>query len=77
MKPLMPEDLTLKQKIGQLIIVRGFLNDEDRTFIMEMTAKKAVGSFQLPYTEGGDSLKYTLKALKGEFIPTSKLPVTL
>ena len=26
---------------------------------------------------GGDSLKYTLKALKGEFIPTGKLPVTL
>ena len=25
----------------------------------------------------GDSLKYTLKALKGEFIPTGKLPVTL
>ena len=56
MKPLKLEDLTLEQKIGQLIIVRGFLDDEDRKFIMEMTAKKAVGGFQLPYTEGGEKL---------------------
>ena len=56
MKPLKLEELTLEQKIGQLIIVRGFLDDEDRKFIMEMTAKKAVGGFQLPYTEGGEKL---------------------
>ena len=56
MKPLKLEELSLEQKIGQLIIVRGFLDDEDRKFIMEMTAKKAVGGFQLPYTEGGEKL---------------------
>ncbi len=48
MKPLKPEDLTLKQKIGQLIIVRGFLNDEDRTFIMEMTAKRRSAASSCP-----------------------------
>ncbi|MBQ2785527.1 MAG: glycoside hydrolase family 3 protein [Oscillospiraceae bacterium] len=65
MKPLKLEDLTLEQKIGQLIIVRGFLNDEDRKFIMEMTAKKAVGGFQLPYTEGGEKLIEEINSTAG------------
>lgn len=70
MKPLKLNDLTLEQKIGQLIIVRGFLDDEDRKFIMEMTAKKAVGGFQIPYSENG-------KALIEEINRTAGYPVLI
>ncbi len=50
MKPLKPEELTLEQKIGQLIIVRSFIDEADRKYIMEMTEKKSVGGFQIGYT---------------------------
>lgn len=50
MKPLKLEELTLEQKIGQLIIVRGFIDEADRKYIMEMTENKAVGGFQIGYS---------------------------
>ncbi|MBQ4528241.1 MAG: hypothetical protein II998_09225 [Clostridia bacterium] len=49
MKPLKLEELTLEQKIGQLLMVRGFIDDDDRKFIYEMMEKRAVGAVQVPY----------------------------
>ncbi len=51
MKPLKLEELTLEQKIGQLIIVRGFVDQADRDYIMEMTEKKSVGGFQIGFSK--------------------------
>ena len=49
MKPLKIEDLTLEQKIGQLLMVRGFMDEEDRKYIYEMIEKRCVGAVQAPF----------------------------
>ena len=36
MKSLNINELTVEQKIGQLLMVRGFIDDEDREFIYHM-----------------------------------------
>ena len=46
------EDLSLEQKIGQLICCRGYKNKEDQEFILEMVKKKAVGGIQMGFREG-------------------------
>ncbi|MBQ4630737.1 MAG: hypothetical protein IJB70_07135 [Clostridia bacterium] len=48
-KSLNINELTLEQKIGQLLMVRGFIDDNDRKFIYEMMEKRAVGAVQVPY----------------------------
>ena len=50
MKKLVLEELTLEQKIGQLLMVRGFINEEDRAFVYEMMEKRCVGAIQIPPT---------------------------
>lgn len=52
MKELNINDLTLEQKIGQLLCVRGFIDEKDEAFVMEMVKKKAVGAIQMGYFEG-------------------------
>lgn len=49
MKPLNIDKLTLEQKIGQLLMVRGFIDDADREYIYEMLEKRCVGAVQVPW----------------------------
>ena len=47
MKPLNLDELTVEQKIGQLFVVRNYVDDEDRAFVYEMLEKRAVGGVQV------------------------------
>lgn len=49
MRPLKLEELTIEQKIGQLLIGRNFVpnNPENVDFIIEMVKKKAIGGIQI------------------------------
>ncbi len=47
-------DLTLEQKIGQLICVRWYNTKEDKDFLFEMLKKGAVGAVQVRNFEGRD-----------------------
>ena len=47
MKRLNIHELTTEQKIGQLFVVRNYVNDEDREFVYEMLEKRAVGGVQI------------------------------
>ena len=48
MKSLNINELTVEQKIGQLLMVRGFIDDEDREFIYHMMENRSVGAIQIP-----------------------------
>ena len=50
-KPLKLEELTIEQKIGQLFVVRNYVDDEDRAFVYEMLEKRAVGGVQVRVNE--------------------------
>ena len=52
MENLRIEELTIEQKIGQLICVRGYINEEDKKFILEMVKEKKVGAVQMSFREG-------------------------
>lgn len=49
MKPLNINELTLEQKIGQLLMVRGFIDDEDRKFVYQMMENRSIGAIQVPW----------------------------
>jgi len=55
MKELNIKELSVEQKIGQLLVVRGYKNEEDKKFIMEMLEKRAVGGVQMCNCDGYDS----------------------
>ncbi len=65
MKPLKLEELTLEQKIGQLIIVRRYLHGDDQEYIKKMLANKAVGGFQLPNVPNGKEIIAQLNEIAG------------
>ena len=44
--------LTVEQKIGQLICARGYINEDDKKFILEMVKKKCVGGIQMGFRDG-------------------------
>lgn len=46
MKMLKLEEMTLEQKIGQLICARGYRDEADKKFVLEMIKKGAVGAVQ-------------------------------
>lgn len=48
MKPLKLEELTVEQKIGLLMVVRGFIDEEDREFVYQMMEKRSIGGIQIP-----------------------------
>lgn len=48
MKSLNLVELTVEQKIGQLMMVRGFIDDADREFVYQMMEKRSVGAIQIP-----------------------------
>lgn len=52
MKKLNLNDLTIEQKIGQLIVARGYINEEDKKFIIDMAKKKCVGGVQMCFRDG-------------------------
>ena len=52
MKELNINELTVEQKIGQLICVRKFIDKDDEAFIFDMLRKKAVGAIQVNYFDG-------------------------
>lgn len=52
MQVLKPEELTIEQKLGQLLIVRGYKDQEDKEFVLEMARKKAVGGIQVLFRDG-------------------------
>lgn len=54
MKGLVLEELTVEQKIGQLLCVRGYLNEDDRAFVYEMLRKKSVGAVQVRCDENSE-----------------------
>lgn len=58
-------DLSIEQKIGQLIVARRWDNEEDVEFIFEMLKKKAVGAVQIRYFEGCEKLIAKIKELAG------------
>lgn len=45
--PLNIDELSVEQKIGQLIVVRNTRSDEEREYLCEMLAKKCVGGIQM------------------------------
>lgn len=45
-------ELTLEQKIGLVICSRGGRDSADKTFLLEMIRKKAVGGVQIGFTDG-------------------------
>ncbi len=47
LKELRIEDLSVEQKIGMLFVVRGFRDDEDKAFVLDMIKKHAVGAVQI------------------------------
>lgn len=49
MKPLNIDELTVEQKIGQLLMVRGFIDEEDREFVYKMMENRSVGAIQMPW----------------------------
>lgn len=51
MKELKLSDLTLEQKIGQVIMARGYRDTEDKAFLLEMIKKKAVGGVQIRFDD--------------------------
>ena len=65
MKPLEFEKLTIEQKIGLLITVRGVRNEEDRAFLFEMLRKKAVGGVQVSCVPGCDAIIKEIKEAAG------------
>lgn len=46
MRLLKLEEMTLEQKIGQLICARGYRDEDDKKFVLEMIKKGAVGAVQ-------------------------------
>ena len=52
MKGLNINELTLEQKIGQLFVVRNYVDEEDRAFVYEMLKKRAVGGIQVRAVPG-------------------------
>jgi len=44
-------EMTVEQKIGQLIVVRDLLTEEDEKFILEMIEKKSVGGIQIRFND--------------------------
>ena len=51
MKELNIQELTLEQKLGQVIMSRGGKDAEDKAFILEMIRKRAVGGVQIAFTD--------------------------
>ncbi|MBE7020197.1 MAG: glycoside hydrolase family 3 protein [Ruminococcaceae bacterium] len=45
------EQLSVEQKIGQLICVRGYVDEDDKKFILDMIKKKSVGAIQMTFRE--------------------------
>ncbi|MBR4893310.1 MAG: glycoside hydrolase family 3 protein [Clostridia bacterium] len=56
------DELTLEQKIGQLICARGFCNDKDKEFILDMVKKRAVGGIQMSFH--GDYKEFVHKVIE-------------
>lgn len=65
MEKLTIDNMTLEQKIGHLIISRGFVNEEDKEFFLEMVDKRAVGGLQVRYYEGCEKLISEIKKRAG------------
>ena len=45
------QELTLDQKLGQVIMARGCKGPEDKAFLLEMIRNRAVGGVQIPFTD--------------------------
>ena len=45
------QELTLDQKLGQVIMARGCKDHEDKAFLLEMIRNRAVGGVQIPFTD--------------------------
>ena len=52
MKSLNINELSTEQKIGQLMVARGFIDEKDREFIYEMIEKRALGGIQMSFDPG-------------------------
>ena len=52
MELLKLSEMSVEQKIGMLLIARGFRGDDDRAFIFEMLKKKSVGGIQVAVRPG-------------------------
>ena len=65
MQKLNLNDLTIEQKIGQLLVARGWKDEEEKHFILEMLEKKAVGGIQVIYYEGCEAVIAEMKERAG------------
>lgn len=52
MEGLNLQQLTLDQKLGQVIMARGYKAQEDKAFLLEMIRNRAVGGVQIAFTDG-------------------------
>jgi len=52
MKLTKVEEMTLEQKIGHLIVARGYVDEEDKEYILSMVKKGCVGGVQMWHYEG-------------------------
>ncbi len=58
MKELNLNELSIEQKIGQLLVVRGYLDEQDKAEIYEMIKEKKVGGVQVPCgSESAEEIK--------------------
>lgn len=58
-------ELSTEQKIGQLMVVRGYLDNEDRDFVYEMLRNKSVGGVQVNYYKGCEKEIESIKEAAG------------
>ena len=58
MRALVPEELSVEQKIGQLLVARCYVDEDDRKFIIDMVKKKCVGGVQMCFGEEQKSLVF-------------------
>lgn len=52
MRELTLNELTLEQKIGMLICARGFVDEADKSFILEMVKNRSLGGIQMCFFDG-------------------------
>ncbi|HOJ10492.1 MAG TPA: glycoside hydrolase family 3 N-terminal domain-containing protein, partial [Clostridiales bacterium] len=60
MKPLNLADLTIEQKIGQMLLCRRPLNDEDKEYILELIRNRSLGGIHGMFPELLETADYPL-----------------
>lgn len=65
MEQLRLEALSVEQKIGMTLVVRGYRDEEDRDFVYEMLRKKSIGGVQVACRPGCEEETARIRELAG------------